>query len=306
VNNTKSTFLIQDLEILSGIKAHTIRIWEKRYNLLQPDRKNRNVRIYDLESLQKLLNISVLNHAGHKISNIAKLSDEEIAKQAKETAQQDISENYLIHEVLMAMFSFDEAAFERIYQSEIKKKGFEELFITVYAPVLCHIGVLWQTDAIKPVHEHFLTNLLHQKITAQTQGLKALKVNTEDYMHVLFLSQGEMHQIGMLFLNYLMRKKGLHTLYLGSNIPLGNLSELKTQFANIVWVNRMVIDKTEQEKEDILIALTSLMEGSKDKCWLIGKHWFDNSNKDLGSRQIEYFENFEIFAKKHDLIKSIV
>ncbi len=301
MNTTKSTFLIQDLEVLSGIKAHTIRIWEKRYSLFEPDRKNRNVRVYDLASLQKILNISVLNNAGHKISAIAQLSNDEIALQAKETALKDSSKDYAINSVLMAMFSFDEAAFDKIYKKEIKKQSFKELFVSVYAPVLRHIGVLWQTDAIQPIHEHFITNLLYQKITLHTHQLKPVKATEKDAMHILFLAEGEMHQIGLLFLNYVMRSNGLQTIYLGSGIPVPFLEELKNQFKKIIWVNRMVVDKTEKNKALMLDSIIDLLEGRDDKCWLIGRYWSDSDMKRGKRSGIEYFDTVETLAMNKSL-----
>ncbi len=299
MNNIKSTFLIQDLAVLSGIKAHTIRIWEKRYHLLEPMRMNRNVRLYDLASLQKLLNISILNSAGHKISIISKLNDEQIAEQAKEVALNSFSKTYAINSVIMAMYSFDEEAFQKIYNEEIKRQGFDELFVSVYIPVLKYMGILWQTDSIKPVHEHFISNLIFQKVTMQTNSLKYIKPTAKD-TYILFLPDGEMHEIGLLFLNYLLRKNGASTLYLGRGIPLNNLLELKERFKKIVWISGLVIDKTPDNKLEILQSIDQLLMGTKNKCWLVGQNW---SNVDANqSKNVKYYENFEDLINKKKLM----
>ena len=302
MNNIKSTFVIQDLEILSGIKAHTIRIWEKRYDLLQPMRMNRNVRLYDLNSLQKLLNISILNNSGHKISAISKLNDEQIAEQAKEVAlNDDLTKNYTINALIMAMYSFDEEAFQKIYHEEIKKNSFEELFISVYVPVLKYMGILWQTDSIKPVHEHFISNLIFQKITTHTHNLKTVKSKNDLNTYILFLPEGEMHEIGLLFLNYLLRSNGMNTVYLGRGIPLNNLIELKDQFKKTVWVSGLIIDKPDEDKTSIIASIVDLLKGTTNTCWLIGENWSEVSGAD--TKGVNYFGNFVDLMDKKKLMK---
>jgi len=160
MNKIKDTFTIQDFEILTGIKAHTIRIWEKRYNLLAPSRINRNVRVYSLSDLQKILNISLLYNNNYKISKIAKLSDALLSEEAKTVALSDFSNNYEINSLLLCMYTFDENLFQNTYLKLLKKDSF-----------INHLGLLWQTNSIKPAHEHFISNLIYQKIALNTAAL---------------------------------------------------------------------------------------------------------------------------------------
>ncbi|MGB2225653.1 MAG: MerR family transcriptional regulator, partial [Polaribacter sp.] len=160
MNNIKKEFTIKDLENISGIKAHTIRIWEKRYNLLEPNRSETNIRSYNPESLQKLLNIVLLNKNNFKVSKIAKMSNEEIIVQARELAFQNAIEDEAINSFKIAMFQFDKILFNNTYNKLLHKKTFREIFKDVFIPFLEHIGLLWQTDTLLAAHEHFISNLI--------------------------------------------------------------------------------------------------------------------------------------------------
>jgi DNA-binding transcriptional MerR regulator len=152
MNKIKDTFLIQDLETLSGIKAHTIRIWEKRYAILNPDRLNRNIRRYSLADLQKLLNLSVLYKNGFKISKLSKLPKDELLESAREIGLKSIESNYHLNEIVFAMYSFDSLSFEKIYSELIEKMSFDNMFVNIFMPLMHRLGVLWQTDAFKFNH----------------------------------------------------------------------------------------------------------------------------------------------------------
>ena len=169
MNNIKNQFSIKDLENLTGIKAHTIRIWEKRYNLLQPKRTDTNIRFYDLESFQKLLNISYLNSNGYKISKIATLNKEEISSLVREIAAENNIESHAINAFKLSMLNFDQTLFYKTYDSLLNDKDFGEIFYDIFIPLLTEIGLLWQTDTITPAHEHFLTSLIRQKILINTE-----------------------------------------------------------------------------------------------------------------------------------------
>ena len=156
MNNIKANFSIKDLENLTGIKAHTIRIWEKRYNLLSPDRSDTNIRNYSIASFQKLLNISYLNNNGLKISKIADLKEEEIPIKVREIASRGKVEDHAINAFKMAMVNFDQKLFYNTYNNLIEHKTFKNIFYTVFIPLLNEIGLLWQTDTITPAQEHFI------------------------------------------------------------------------------------------------------------------------------------------------------
>lgn len=288
MNKIKSSFLIQDLEILSGIKAHTLRIWEKRYDLLQPNRLNRNIRTYSLEDLQKLLNVSILYNNGQKISKLAKLSQEELFESAQRVGLESISNNYAISSLIIAMYSFDSASFEKIYLDLSKKVSFEELFIETYIPLLNQIGVLWQTNAIKPIHEHFISNLIYQKILLNT-ALIRVKKKSDDLMNVLFLPEGEMHSLGLVFLNYCLLLRGENTVFLGGEIPFSNLELMKAKYSRVRWICSFVIDKTVEEKNKFIENLSDLLKNADHEAVLVGSIW-DNETYDIEG--IKFFSNF--------------
>ena len=157
MNNIKNTFSIKDLENLSGIKAHTIRIWEKRYNILSPMRTDTNIRHYDLQSLQKLLNICLLNDYGYKISKIAQFPQEKIPKMVQEIVSEKSAKSHAINSFKMAMVNFDQALFLKTYDELLSEKSFKEIFYEVFIPLITEIGLLWQSETISPSHEHFIS-----------------------------------------------------------------------------------------------------------------------------------------------------
>ena len=164
MNSIKSKFSIKDLENLSGIKAHTIRIWEKRYGLFNPNRTDTNIRYYSVESLQKILNIAYLNNNGYKISKIAKLDEATISTKVSELAQEANSNNHYVDLFKLSMLNFDQSLFTKIYREIASKHPFEYLFYHIIVPFLDEIGLLWQTNTITPAHEHFIVELVKQKI----------------------------------------------------------------------------------------------------------------------------------------------
>ena len=171
MKKVKSDFSIKNLENISGIKAHTIRIWEKRYKLLSPERTNTNIRKYSLESLRKLLNITLLYKKGFKISKIANLEPHNIPLLVREIALENSSENISINALKLSMVNFDVGMFDAKYEALIKNNGFEFVFFKIFVPLMTELGILWQTGAICPSHEHFVTSLIKQKIHIQTEKI---------------------------------------------------------------------------------------------------------------------------------------
>ena len=148
MNNVKSIFSIKDLENISGIKAHTIRIWEKRYNVLVPMRTDTNIRFYDLANLQKLLNITLLHNHGYKISRISKFSDEIIPEIVREIITGKSVKNHAISAFKIAMINFDQTLFFNTYNDLLSEKTFREVFYEVIIPLMNEIGLLWQAGTI--------------------------------------------------------------------------------------------------------------------------------------------------------------
>ncbi len=249
MNNIKNQFSIKDLENLSGIKAHTIRIWEKRYNLFSPKRTETNIRYYSLSSLQKLLNISFLNANGIKISKIAKLSPSELSVKVREISQMSKNSNHIIDVFKLAMLNFDQSLFLKTYKEIIQKNSFKDVFYNYFVPFLDEIGLLWQTNTITPAHEHFIVELIKQKILINTEHIlnKNNTTNSKE-TYVLFLPDNEVHELALLFTNYEILNMGHHTVYLGQSVPLESLTPLMDFYSRITFVSCFTV---KPEKDDI-------------------------------------------------------
>jgi len=237
----KTEFSIKDLENLSGVKAHTIRIWEKRYNLFSPDRTDTNIRKYNLEGLKKLLSVTQLYNQGHKISKIASLSATEIhdLSKNKTTASLDI---YYINEFKTAMFSFDHVLFNATFKEMEKQYTFVEAFEGILVPLLAELGHLWQTGTIDPVHERYISELIRQKITIQIDTALERNPKKSDQVIALFLPYNEIHELSLLYAQYLVISAGFQTLYLGSNIPLQNLNHVIKHHKKVTFMTYLTTE----------------------------------------------------------------
>ncbi len=219
-----ASYSIKELENLSGIKAHTIRIWEKRYNIMNPSRTDTNIRYYSDEDLKQLLNIAILNHQGIKISEIAKLSESEMREKVMSMSTESGNAERNIEQLVIAMVDMDEVKFDRILSRYIMHEGFENAVIKVIFPFFERIGILWQTGTINPAHEHFVSNLFRQKLMVAIDNIMVTD-NQKAKKFILFLPDGEYHELGLLFYNYLIRKSGQIVYYLGSSVPFNDLVE---------------------------------------------------------------------------------
>ena len=273
MNNIKTKFSIKDLENLSGIKAHTIRIWEKRYALFQPDRSNTNIRNYSLKSLQKILNISYLNRNGYKVSKIAKLSAKEIPLLVKEISEIKGHNNSSINAFKMSMFSFDQSLFYSTYDSLMKEYSFKDIFYSYIIPFLDDIGVLWQTDTITPAHEHFIVELIKQKILVNTEkAINKRKEKNSEQVYVLFLPENEIHELGLLFINYELTERGLHSIYLGQSVPIDSLEYLKDYYTNINFISSFTVKPETEIINNYLEELaTKILIGTNNKLFVFGR-----------------------------------
>lgn len=237
----KQNFSIKDLENLSGIKAHTIRIWEKRYNILTPNRTETNIRSYDINNLRKILNVTFLNEQGYKISRIAKLSDDEIFKMVKNVPSSNSEQSRAINSFKIAMINFDQALFNITYTSLLAKKTFREIFHEIFLPLLSEIGLLWQTDTINPVHEHFLVGLIKQKLYLNIAQLEDTNEFEDTNLYVLFLPENEIHDLGILFLNYELNFHNKKTIYLGPSMPMSDMKYLLEIHPNPKFISYITI-----------------------------------------------------------------
>ena len=250
-------YSIQNLENLSGIKAHTIRIWEKRYQLLNPTRTETNIRIYSDEDLKKLLNVSTLISKGGKISKISKLSSSEIGDQVEahnSPTSSDTNIELFINNLISSGLVFDTVKFEATYSSAIISLGLVEMYFKVLLPTLIKIGLLWGKSEIIPAQEHLISNLIKQKIYASIDGLPTESNPVKK--HLLFLPPGEDHEIGLLITHYLLKQNNHQVFYLGNNIPLGNVEksiELSNPDSLMFFVVRTwASDKLKAVVEDLL------------------------------------------------------
>lgn len=218
-------YSISDLEKLTGIKAHTIRIWEKRYAIVRPKRTDTNIRYYSNEDLKHLLNVSILYKHGYKISMLSEMTPEEIIRHLTDiNLIKEKEENY--HEdLLLSMLDLNESRFNKIFLALLLKHGFENTIINTIFPFFERIGVMWQTGAINPAQEHFVSNMVRQKIIAATDALAdPAKHDAETVL--LFLPENELHELGLLFYSYLFKARGYKTIYLGPAVPLDNLERI--------------------------------------------------------------------------------
>jgi DNA-binding transcriptional MerR regulator len=211
-----STYSIKDLEQLSGIKAHTLRIWEQRYNLLNPKRTDTNIRFYDDDDLKLILNVALLNDNGYKISKIASMASEEMRGEVMKLTERTLTHDDQIHALTICMIEMDEERFDKVLSTNILKLGFEQTMMNIIYPFMSKIGVLWQTGAINPAHEHFISNLVRQKLIVAIDGQVA---SGDGKKFLLFLPEGELHEISLLFASYLIKSKGNKVIYLGQNTP---------------------------------------------------------------------------------------
>lgn len=244
----KNSFSIKNLENISGIKAHTIRIWEKRYDLLSPERTDTNIRRYSLDSLRKLLNITLLYNHGFKISKIANLNAEEIPILVRDIALKSNSEQVSINAFKLAMVNFDTTLFDATFDELLTKNDFSFIFIHIFVPLMKELGILWQTGAISPSHEHFITNLVKQKIHIQTEIIQRgndPSINAPKF--VLFLPENEIHELTILFLNFYILSYGHKTIFLGQSIPTDSLRTLLSYSTSLHFVTYLTVEPNKEE-----------------------------------------------------------
>lgn len=223
-----SSYSIKDLEQLSGIKAHTLRIWEQRYDFIKPKRTDTNIRYYDDSDLKLILNVSLLKENGHKISKISQMQYNDMQNEVIKLTEKKLSYPEQIHSLTLAMIDHDEERFEKIMSSIILQLGFQMTMIKVIYPFLIKIGILWQTGAITPSQEHFISNLIRQKIIVAIDGLF---VPATEYKkkYLLFLPEEEMHELSLLFSSYIIKSRKNKVIYIGQSTPFDDVIKIYNQ-----------------------------------------------------------------------------
>lgn len=271
INNIKTIFSIKDLENISGIKAHTIRIWEKRYNILEPLRTDTNIRTYDSANLQKLLNVVLLNTYGYKISRIAEYPTEKIASIVREIVSEKNANNHALNAFKLAMINFDQALFFNTYNSLLSDKSFREVFYEVVIPLMDEVGLLWQSGTITPAQEHFISFLIKQKLLINTERVQILEPTRTDKVFVLYLPENEIHELGLMYLNYEILLSGYKTIYLGESVPIDSLMDMRNHFDNIVYIAYMTIEPTREAVDDYVTEINTKIDDPNSQIWFIGR-----------------------------------
>jgi DNA-binding transcriptional MerR regulator len=297
MNNIKNVFSIKDLENLSGIKAHTIRIWEKRYNVLQPMRTDTNIRLYDLASLQKLLNITLLHDYGYKISKISSYPEEQIPLMVREIVSSKSAKNHAITAFKMAMMNFDQELFLNTYNWLNEEKSFKEIFHQVFIPLLEELGLLWQTDTITPAHEHFISYLIKQKVLVNTEKLQTEKRTKLDKVFVLSLPMNEIHELGLMYLNYEILSSGYKSIYLGESMPIDNLKDLKKHFDSLVFVSYLTVQPERSAINEYVAQMSDQLLDDRTELWYTGwlTQFIDTEN--LSERVVVFNSIAELVEK---------
>jgi DNA-binding transcriptional MerR regulator len=297
MNNIKNVFSIKDLENLSGIKAHTIRIWEKRYNVLQPMRTDTNIRLYDLASLQKLLNITLLHDYGYKISKISSYPEEQIPVMVREIISSKSAKNHAITAFKMAMMNFDQELFMRTYNWLIEEKSFKEIFHQVFIPLLEELGLLWQTDTITIAHEHFMSYLIKQKVLINTEKLQLVKPINFDKVFVLSLPLNEIHELGLMYLNYEILSRGYKTIYLGESMPIDNLKDMKKHFDSIIFVTYLTVQPDRDSINEYVRQMEDQLLDNNTELWYTGwlSQFIDKENR---SERVVIFKSVAELVEK--------
>ncbi len=300
MEHIKQNFSIKDLEHLSGIKAHTIRIWEKRYDILNPERTDTNIRTYNGKNLQKLLNIAFLNSHGYKISRISKMEENEINNLVRRISASSSEENRAKNSFKLAMMNFDDRLFQRTYNKLREKRSFREVFHDVFLPLLDEIGLLWQTDTIKPIHEHYIVELIKQKIYINIADLKAeIPDEDEEKLYVLFLPYNEIHDIGILYLNFELLYAGKNAIYLGPSLPLDNMDYLIKIHKNLIFISYLTVSPINTDIQDFVNDFQAKICAEDAKELLL----FGQRTKEI--KENEFPENIKVYRSIIEFVQTL-
>ena len=284
-------YSIKDLEVLSGVKAHTIRIWEKRYGILIPDRTDTNIRLYNDSDLRRILNVSLLVSNGYKISKVAKFDDKKIMESVIEINKKNTTESDYIDRLILHMLNFDNIAFNNFTNEIIAKKGFEEAVLKVFFQLFERIGTYWQVGSIFPAQEHYVTSILRQKLIAETDKLSL--ENRNGLTILFFLPESEMHEISLLFYSYLAQKYGYNVIYLGQLVPFDDLSKVqahvKIDYVFTAFINAF----PKEELENYLEKLKGIFQ--HQKVFITG--WQIQHSNPVLPRSVKIIQDYKDFKK---------
>ena len=284
-----NNYSIKDLEVLSGVKAHTIRIWEKRYGLLSPRRTATNIRFYTDDDLRKIINVSLLIRNGHKISRIADWDSSTLQKSVMQLDQNALDNHECADQMISAIINFDLRTFDRLVSEYIDKHGLEEAYQKVFSKFLEKLGVYWHAGAIYPAQEHFVFNFLRQKIISEINKLGIANENSRTIL--FFLPEKEMHEMSLLFYSYLARKKNLNVIYLGALVPWEDIVKISSSIHLDQVFTAFVNPCPVEELRDYLSRLKLIFKGKE--IFITGLQIQNITEKDLqGFQVIQNYQDF--------------
>ncbi len=255
-------YSIKDLEKLSGIKAHTIRVWERRYRIVKPGRTDTNRRRYDDDDLRRIINISILRKNGFKISDIATFSSSEIEHKVSFLSKEVLHSDTQVDSLVAAMVDQNEKAVNDLLIRLMMNKGIEEAMDTVILPFLRRVGIMWQTGSADVGSEHFITNLFRQKLISSIDAL-SYELKPVRKKIILFLPENELHEIGLLYFHYIIKKRGHESIYLGQSTPLFSVAGINRNFMADILVTGLLSDSPDIGRETYLNLLSSTFPGQK-------------------------------------------
>lgn len=289
-----ASFSIKDLENICGVKAHTIRIWEKRYHLLTPERTDTNIRTYNMDSLKKLLNVSFLVNCGYKISRISKLTPNEIDDYLKSIVSDQTIVDKTFNNMKLAMLNYSNHLFCETFEEARERFSFNDVFYNIFIPFLNEIGLLWQSNTINSTHEHFVTSLMKQKMWTQINKLQQENSNTGK-TYVLFLPEGEINDLSLIFLNNLLLTKGYRTIYLGPNVSTEYLGTLSNLHNDLVFLSYFTVaPHTEEVNSYISNFKKQICIPNNHELWVMGRILKEIAVPvDINVKVIQSFEDFE-------------
>lgn len=293
----EQVFTIKELESFSGIKAHTIRIWEQRYDLLKPERTDTNIRRYTDTDLKKLLNISLLLNLGFKISNIAKLNDAQIQEEILKSQSHGEADQHHQHILKIAMLNYDEVLFNSVIDPYIQQNGIEKTFVEVLIPFLHSIGVMWQADAICPAQEHFISCLIRQKLFSMIESLKHLPVTKEKTL-VLYLPELEIHEISLIMLQYVFKSRGYKTIFLGQSVPVDDLVQIQQRLGDVHFVSILTTNPMPLLLNDYMKKISKLFVDSE--CFFHFTGFIVKGQKSIDFQLISYYNTVEELMAQFD------
>ncbi len=288
----RNKLFIKDLENITGIKAHTIRIWEQRYKIFEPHRTDTGIRYYDEEQLRLILNISILNNNGYKISKIAEMSLEEIREKCQQLSENKSKYDGQIQALVSTMMLFDEKEFNKILSINILKLGLEDTMIQIVFPFMEQVGLLWLSGSIHPAHEHFISNLIRQRLFVAIDNL-TVSISSDSRKFLVFVPSGESHDLSILFSNYVLRSRGHEVIYLGSQLPFEDLYKI-----------------FEERKPDFMFSIiTSLNSNVSIQSFInnLGKYWKDtqvllSGTQIVNKKELKMPDNVRVLASPPELI----